>query len=115
VAKAGIREIADVFVVNKADKEGAQKAAGDLRAMLKMGQALEWVPPVVLTSSTTGDGMEELWEAVESHRKHQESTGSLQRQRKERLMAEVETMAAQGLRDRMRDRLSDDAQLASEL
>ena len=115
VAKAGILEIADVFVVNKADKEGAQKAAGDLRAMLKMGQALEWVPRVVLTSSTTGGGMAELWEAVELHRKHQESTGSLQRQRKERLMSEVETMAAQGLRDQMRDRLSDDAQLASDL
>ena len=59
--------------------------------------------------------MDELWEAVETHRKHQESTGSLQRQRRERLMAEVETMAAQGFRDRMRDRLSADDELASDL
>src|SRR5438309_7057522 len=56
VAKAGILEIADVFVVNKADKEGAEEAARDLRNMLKMGAETEWTPPVVQTSSTTGAG-----------------------------------------------------------
>jgi LAO/AO transport system kinase len=115
VAKAGILEIADVFVVNKADKEGAQEAARDLRQMLKMGQMSEWTPPVVLTSSLSGDGMDELWEAIEAHRQHQESTGDLQRLRKERLLAEVETMAAQELREGLRSRLSRDSELAQGL
>src|ERR671930_1845413 len=115
VAKAGILEVADVFVVNKADKEGAQEAARDLRQMLKMGQMSEWTPPVVLTSSLSGDGMDELWEAVETHRKHQESTGDLQRLRKERLLAEVETMEARELREGLRSRLSRDSELAQGL
>src|SRR5437660_2004952 len=76
VAKAGILEIADVFVVNKADRDGATEAARDLQHMLKMGSGeQEWTPPVVKTSATTGDGIGDLWDAVESHRKHLESTG----------------------------------------
>src|SRR6059058_1405053 len=75
VAKAGILEIADVFVVNKSDKEGAGEAARDLRHMLKMGAEQDWTPPVVPTSAATGDGIDELWDAIEGHRKHLESTG----------------------------------------
>jgi GTPase len=115
VAKAGILEIADVFVVNKADKEGAQEAARDLRHMLKMGPAPDWLPPVILTSTVTGDGMDELWEAIEGHRKHQESADALQRKRRERLLAEVETMAAQGFRELTRRGLEADSDLARKL
>src|SRR4051812_3986729 len=75
VAKAGILEIADVFVVNKSDKDGAGEAARDLRHMLKMGAEMAWTPPVVQTSATTGEGIDELWEAIEGRRKHLESTG----------------------------------------
>src|SRR5436190_2303771 len=72
VAKAGILEIADVFVVNKADKEGADEAVRDLRNMLSMGRKLEWKPPIVKTSTVSGDGIDELWDAIERHREHQE-------------------------------------------
>src|SRR5437667_1464052 len=61
VSKAGILEIADVFVVNKADREGAGDAVRDLRSMLRMGPKTEWVPPVVKTSTVTGEGVDELW------------------------------------------------------
>src|SRR5438552_12026271 len=54
VAKAGILEIADVFVVNKSDREGADDAVRDLRNMLRMGPKAEWVPPIVRTSTVTG-------------------------------------------------------------
>jgi LAO/AO transport system kinase len=115
VAKAGILEIADVFVVNKADRDGAQEAARDLRHMLKMGPALEWLPPVILTSTVTGDGIVELWEAIEGHRKHQESTGDIRGKRRGRLLAEVETMAAQEFRELTKGALEADAELATRL
>ena len=78
VAKAGILEIADLFVVNKADKEGAGDAARDLKSMLRMGPKMEWTPPVVRTSTVTSQGIDELWDAIDQHRKHQESTGALE-------------------------------------
>jgi LAO/AO transport system kinase len=115
VAKAGILEVADVFVVNKADKEGAQEAARDLRHMLKMGPAPGWLPPVILTSTVTGDGVEELWEAIEGHRKHQESTGDIGSKRRARLLAEVETMAAQEFKELTRGALEKDSDLARRL
>src|SRR5207245_9332249 len=65
VAKAGILEIADVFVVNKADRDGAIEAARDLEHMLKMGPEGEWTPPVVRTSATASQGVDELGEAVD--------------------------------------------------
>jgi LAO/AO transport system kinase len=115
VAKAGILEIADVFVVNKADKEGAGEAAKDLRVMIKMGAEQDWVPPVVQTSTQDGRGIDELWDAIEQHRKHEESTEAIQRKRRARLLSEVEAMAAQELRLRMRETLEADAGLAADL
>jgi LAO/AO transport system kinase len=115
VAKAGILEVADVFVVNKADREGAQESARDLRHMLKLGPAPEWMPPVVLTSTVTGDGIGDLWDAIEAHRKHQESTGDIRRKRRDRLLKEVESMAAQQFRELTRGALEADADLAGRL
>ena len=115
VAKAGILEIADVFVVNKADKDGAREAAKDLRVMVKMGENLEWVPPVLLTSTIDGAGVEELWDAIEAHRKHQESAGDLQRKRRGRLLAEVEQMASERMRRRLRSELEPDGEVATAL
>jgi LAO/AO transport system kinase len=99
-SKAGILEIADVFVVNKADRDGASEAARDLEVMLKMGPELEWLPPVIQTSTVNGEGIDELWEAIESHRKHLEAGGELDRKRRVRLLREVEEMVSVRLRDR---------------
>ncbi|HEX6207901.1 MAG TPA: methylmalonyl Co-A mutase-associated GTPase MeaB [Actinomycetota bacterium] len=99
-SKAGILEIADVFVVNKADREGARETARDLEQMLHLGPELPWPPPVVLTSTVNGEGMEELWEAIEGHQKHLESTGELDRRRRARLLREVEGIVAERLRVR---------------
>jgi len=103
VAKAGILEIADVFVVNKADREGAEEAVRDLRNMLRLGPPLPWVPPVVATSTVTGEGLEELWAAVEAHRRAQEESGRLRERRRARLALELESLAAERLRLRVRD------------
>jgi LAO/AO transport system kinase len=100
-SKAGILEVADVFVVNKADREGAGEAARDLRNMLHLGPELEWTPPIVQTTATEGEGVEELWDAVEGHRKHLEGSGQLEVKRRERLLREVEEMVLARLRQRM--------------
>jgi LAO/AO transport system kinase len=100
-SKAGILEIADVFVVNKADKEGAGEAVRDLRHMLHLGPELEWTPPIVQTTATSGEGVDELWEAIEGHRKHLEGSAQLEGKRRERLLREVEEMVLARLRWRM--------------
>jgi LAO/AO transport system kinase len=115
VAKAGILEIADVFVVNKADRDGAGEAARDLELMLKMGESADWRPPVVKTSAATGDGVADLWEAIESHRKHLESTGALDRNRRVRLVAEVQTLAAQETKELVHAELDRDEDLGRRL
>jgi LAO/AO transport system kinase len=99
-SKAGILEIADVFVVNKADRDGAAEAVRDLEIMLKLGPELDWMPPVVRTSTQTHDGIDDLWEAIERHRKHLESTGELDRRRRRRILREVEDMVSVRLRQR---------------
>ena len=106
-SKAGILEIADVFVVNKADREGAGEAVRDLEAMLHLGPELEWPPPVVKTSAQSHEGIDDLWDAIDSHRKHLESSGRLEERRRRRLLGEVEDMVAVRLRDRIDARLQE--------
>ena len=105
VSKAGILEIADVFVVNKADRDGATEAARDLEQMIGMGPALEWTPPIIPTSAANAEGIDELWEAIEGHRKHLDASGTLQRRRRERLAEELEDMVSLRLRRRVADLL----------
>jgi LAO/AO transport system kinase len=104
-SKAGILEIADVFVVNKADRDGAGEAVRDLEVMLKLGPDLEWTPPVVRTSTQAHQGIDDLWEAIERHRKHLESTGELERRRRRRILREVEDMVSVRVRHRVADLL----------
>src|SRR5439155_15887555 len=68
--------------------------------MLRMGPKLEWEPPIVKTSSAEGSGIDELWEVVGAHRKHQEQTGALEEKRTRRVLEEVESMVALRLRER---------------
>jgi LAO/AO transport system kinase len=99
-AKAGILEVADAFVVNKADREGADQAVRDLEQMLRSGPPLDWIPPVVRTVASAGEGAGELWAAIARHREHLESSGGLEESRRRRLLREVETIAGERLRDR---------------
>ena len=115
VSKAGILEIADVFVVNKADRDGADAAVRDLLQMIGMGPELDWTPPVVRTVAGTGEGVDELWGAVEDHGAYLEATGGLARDRRSRLVREVETLTAERLRDRVRALLGSDVALALDL
>ena len=98
VAKAGILEVADVFVVNKADRDGAQVVARDLRQMLHLGEARPWQVPVVLTVAERGDGVGQLVEAIAAHRAQLESGGELERRRQRRAAREIEEIALADLR-----------------
>jgi LAO/AO transport system kinase len=112
VAKAGILEVADVFVVNKADRDGAEVVARDLRQMLHLGEAggvrgtpggspggsRPWRVPVIKTVAERGDGVDQLTEAIAAHREHLESSGELERRRHRRAAREVEELALADLR-----------------
>jgi LAO/AO transport system kinase len=89
--KAGLLEIADLFVINKADRPGARQTRRDLEAMLDLtdlSDAGEWRPPIVDTVASTGEGVDGLWTAIGEHRDHQIRSGVLAPLRQERLRRE---------------------------
>ncbi len=104
--KAGLLEIADVFVVNKADRPGAREAARDLERMLDMavpGGVQGWRPPVVCTTATTGGGVDDLWRAVDDHRAHLVTSGELAVRRRARAADEVTRLVAARLMEQARE------------
>jgi LAO/AO transport system kinase len=104
--KAGLLEIADVFVVNKADRPGAREAARDLERMLDMavpGGVEGWRPPVVCTTATSGGGVDDLWRAVDDHRAHLVASGELAARRRARAAEEVTRLVAARLMEQARD------------
>lgn len=98
--KAGLMEIADVFVINKADRDGVRQTRHDLKAMLQMGDTRDWTPPVVEAVATEGTGAAELWDAIGEHQAHLAATGGLARRRHRRRAEELETIVTERLRRR---------------
>ncbi|KAF4409430.1 MULTISPECIES: methylmalonyl Co-A mutase-associated GTPase MeaB [Streptomyces] len=112
-AKAGILEIGDVYVVNKADRDGADATARELNHMLGLGESRgpgDWRPPIVKTVAARGEGVDEVVEALEKHRAWTEERGILAERRRARAAHEVETIAVTALRERIGD-LSGDRRL----
>jgi len=102
-AKAGILEIGDVFVVNKADRDGADATVRELRMMIALGDHPErrWTPPVVKTVASTNDGVGALVEAIDEHHAWLVSSGELEVRRVRRARDEVEALAVALLRRRL--------------
>jgi LAO/AO transport system kinase len=96
--KAGLLEIADVLVVNKADRDGAAETVRDLEVMLELAGERNWRPPIVQTVATDGRGVEELWRAILDHRAHLEADGRLERRRGARLRDELRAIVHERLR-----------------
>ena len=92
IMKAGIMEIADTFVVNKADREGADKVAADVQVMLKMLKERDWVPPVTLVSSQNNTGVEEVRKILHDHWNYLKTTDEGKRRRFLQLEMEVEAI-----------------------
>ncbi|MER7764332.1 methylmalonyl Co-A mutase-associated GTPase MeaB [Streptomyces sp. NPDC097619] len=103
-AKAGILEIGDVYVVNKADRDGADATARELNHMLGLGEArgpADWRPPIVKTVAARAQGIDEVVEALEKHRAWMEEHGVLAARRAARAAHEIETIAVTALRSRI--------------
>jgi len=96
--KAGLLEIADVLVVNKADREGAGETVRDLEVMLELAGDRDWRPPIVQTVATDGRGVSDLWRAILAHRAHLEADGRLERRRGARLRDELRAIVHERLR-----------------
>jgi LAO/AO transport system kinase len=88
--KAGIMEIGDVFVVNKADREDAGRTFTEILMMLEMSDRKDgWMPPLLRTAATTGEGVEELVDTIIDHYRYLEENGLLEEKAKERIFAEL--------------------------
>lgn len=91
--KAGLMEIADVFVINKADREGADRTARDLKAMIGLAEEeLAWKPPILKTVATREEGVAEVLAKAEEHRRWLEESGGLAERRRAQLRLRVETI-----------------------
>jgi LAO/AO transport system kinase len=101
--KAGLMEIADVFVINKADRRGGAETAADLESMLSLRGEQDWTPPIVLTTATSGDGLPELFAAITGHRRWVESSGRLAERRERRTRDEVRSLVSAELTRRVAD------------
>jgi LAO/AO transport system kinase len=98
--KAGLMEIGDVFVINKADRPGVDDTRRDLEQMLDLSEARTWRPPIVPTDAVNGEGIGDLADAVHRHRAHLESSGELRARRERRLRDELALIVTQRLRRR---------------
>ena len=87
--KAGLLEIADIFVINKADRPGAREARRDLEQMLDLSSLGGWRPPIVDTIASSGEGLAALWDEIARHRAHLRASGQLEQRRAERLGHEL--------------------------
>jgi LAO/AO transport system kinase len=111
-SKAGLLEIADLFVVNKADRDGADETVRDLEFMLELSlqpgargvpELTDWKPPIVKTVGSKGEGVDELWDAIAAHRGFLESDGRLARRRERRVREELHSIVLGRLYERAGD------------
>jgi len=105
--KAGLMEIADIFVINKSDRPGAAETRRDLESMLSLsgaarattadggeGEMGRWRPPIVSTVATTGEGVDELWLAIRRHQEWADATGARDERRAQRVTSELHRILA---------------------
>ena len=103
--KAGLMEIADIFVINKADRKGVEETRRDVEQMLELSDLAHdaWRPPIIATVGNTGEGVVDLWDAVVEHRASIEASGELQKRRNFRLREELREIVARRLEQRARE------------
>jgi LAO/AO transport system kinase len=105
VMKAGLLEIAHVFVVNKADREGALRMKGELETMLQLRPAGPWAVPVLLTEASHDRGVDELMQAIAAHRRHLASDGAARRAAEEHRAREFLEVLGDVLYGRLEERI----------
>jgi LAO/AO transport system kinase len=113
--KAGIMEVADIFVVNKADLPSAQRTVAEVRSMLSLGPPRPWRPPIVPTVALRGEGLEDLVGELDRHRRHLEESGAGRERELSRLRDEAADMVGEWARQRARQRLDEDPALVQRM
>ena len=113
--KAGIMEVADIFVINKADLGGADKTRRLIQDALRLAPPSDWIPPVVLTSVSGSQGLSELLDAIEKHREYLDASGKLLDRRRQRVRHEVLDIVAERAREQARSALDGDGAVARRL
>ena len=93
VLKAGIMEVADVFVVNKKDHPMANQLKREIRSMMEMLDFTGWVPELVMTQATSGEGVDDLWAAIEKHVAYLQRSGEMEEKRREAFTHQVRQLA----------------------
>jgi LAO/AO transport system kinase len=101
VLKAGIMEIADVFVVNKADHPMAKQLQREIRSMMEMQHFDGWIPELVTTQALSGEGIDELWSAIERHIAYLNETGEIAQRRRDAFTHQVRQLALGRLERRL--------------
>jgi len=104
-AKAGLLEVGDIYVINKADRDGADQVRRDLRSMLALGNRDDaaWRPPIIKTVAIKSEGIDEVVAKIDAHLSWLAESGELQRRRTRRARDEIETIAVTALRSRLAD------------
>jgi LAO/AO transport system kinase len=113
--KAGIMEIPDVIVVNKQDHPAAKTMLQEVRSIVALDPDRERRPPILLTEALRGEGVPELWEALETRRRRLDERGELARRRERNLTGEVETLAVARLRELVREAMAEDPRVRAAL
>ena len=111
--KAGIMEIPDVIAVNKMDHPAAQTMLQEVRSIVALDPVRERRPPILLTDALRGEGVPELWDALERRRHELAERGELDRRRERNLTGEVEALAVARLRERVQDVMASDVGVAA--
>jgi LAO/AO transport system kinase len=111
--KAGVMEIPDVIVINKAEHPLADTMVREVRTALSLGPSGDWKVPIVKTVASEGTGIDDLLEAIEAHRTHVEETGTLEQRRARNLRNEVLGLAAARMRRRLEQRVAEDPSVAA--
>ncbi|MED5293585.1 MAG: methylmalonyl Co-A mutase-associated GTPase MeaB [Actinomycetota bacterium] len=99
--KAGLMEVADIFVINKSDRKGADDTRRDIQQMLELSSLGDWEPPIVMTVATDQQGVDALWEAVNEHRSHLQASGELASRRSVRIQEELLEIVQRSLEHRV--------------
>ncbi|MGH2923295.1 MAG: methylmalonyl Co-A mutase-associated GTPase MeaB [Solirubrobacterales bacterium] len=111
--KAGVMEIPDIIVVNKADHPMTETMVREIRGVLSLGPKASWRVPILRTEAAKGEGVAELAERIGEHRDHIEAEGTLEQRRARNLRNEVLELAAARLRRRLEEKVAEDTEIAS--
>jgi LAO/AO transport system kinase len=111
--KAGIMEIPDVIAVNKMDHPAAQTMVEEVRSIVALDPVRERRPKILLTEALRGEGVPELWNALEARRSQLVERGELEQRRRRNMAAEVEALAVGRIRQRVQATMTDDERVRS--